>query len=88
MRDSVPDVALDKTQSELKESDEFDYEDEMATEGEFEEHMGEIHAAFEVYATSILLARMFDDNRLTLGEYLDMMEHVEDYERELEASLM
>lgn len=88
LQDRIPDEALDMTQSELKDADEFDYGEEMQTEEEFREHVGEMHEAFEVYAASILLARMFDDEHLTLREYLDLMDVVEEYEREMDATLL
>lgn len=88
IKDELPDEVLDKTQDELKESDEFDYDDEMVSEQEFRDHIGELHETFEVYATSILVSRMFDDGYITLGEYLDIMEYVEEYERDLDATLL
>jgi len=88
IQDRLPDDALDMTHSELKEYDEFDYDEEMQTEEEFREHVGEMHRAFEVYAASILLARMFDDEHLTLGEYLDLIDVVGEYESEMDATMM
>jgi len=84
----IPDRALDMTQSELQEDEEFNADEELATEEEFREHVGEMHEAFEVYATGVLLARMFDDEHLTLGEYLELVELVEEYERDLDATLL
>lgn len=88
IQDRIPDRALDMTKEELAEDDEFDADEHLETEEEFREHVGEMHAAFEVYAAGILLARMFDDGFITLGEYLELVEYVEEYERDLEATLI
>lgn len=88
LRDRIPDEALDMTQSELKESDEFDWDEEARTEQEFREHIGELHEMFEVYSAGILLARMFDDEHLTLGEYLELADYLEEYERDLSVDVL
>jgi hypothetical protein len=86
-RDQIPDEALDATEDELREIEGFPNE-ELKAEDEFREHIGEIHEAFEVYMGTILINRMFDDGYLTLGEYLDLMEYTEEYERDLETTLL
>jgi uncharacterized protein Yka (UPF0111/DUF47 family) len=88
LRERIPDDALEMTHAELKESDEVDWEDETTTEEEFREEVGEVHEAFEVYAGAILINKMFDDGFLTLGEYLELIEYVEEYERDLDATLL
>lgn len=88
-REDVPDEALEKTQSELQEGDsEFGVAEELVPEEEFEERVDSMHEAFEVYAASIVLARMFDDDKITLGEYLELVGYVEDYEQEMEPALL
>lgn len=87
LKERVPDEALDKTHDELREMEDFP-DEELATEEEFREHIGEVHEAFEVYMGTILLNRMFDDDHLTLGEYLDLMDVVEQYERDLDSTLL
>jgi len=87
LRDRVPDEALDATHDELLDMDDFP-DEELATEEEFREHIGEVHESFEVYMGSILINRMFDDGHITLGEYLDLMDYVQKYERGLDATLM
>jgi hypothetical protein len=83
----VPDEWLDKTQEELREMEDGP-DDELAAEDEFRDEVGDMHALFELYGAAVLFGRMFKDNKLTLGEYLDLVQHLEDYERDLDATLL
>lgn len=87
IRERIPDEALDKTHEEIREMEEFP-DEQLATEEEFREHVGDIHEAIEIYMGSIIINRMFDDNYLTLDEYLELMDYVQEYESDLDATLM
>jgi hypothetical protein len=87
VEERVPDEWLDKTQEELRAMEDGP-DDELAAEDEFRDEVGDMHALFELYGAAVLFGRMFEDNKLTLGEYLDLVQHLEDYERDLDATLL
>lgn len=88
LRDNIADEALEMTREELEEYDEFNVEDEFAFEDEFRERVGQIHELFEIHAANIVLGRMFDEGRLTLGDYLELVDHLAEYERDLDVSVL
>ncbi len=76
-----PEDYPDKTLSEMKNSgeyDEFDIEDR----DEFFEEVKEYRNTVEVIASSIMLARMVDDDYITFREYIRLTNYVEDFEVE------
>jgi hypothetical protein len=87
IEERVPDEWLDKTHDELLEMDEVD-DDEFAAEDEFRDEVGDMHALFELYGAAVMFGRMFEDNVITLGEYLDLTQHLEEYERDIDATLL
>jgi hypothetical protein len=87
VEERVPDEWLDKTQEELRAMEDGPH-DEFAAEEEFRDEVGDVHSLFEIYGAAVLFGRMFKDNKLTLGEYLDLVQHLEDYERDLDATLL
>ena len=83
----IPERALDMTKGEILADDGFDSEGVIVAEEEFKDHLGNMHEAFEVYAASVMLARMFDDEYITLGEYEELTDHLIEYEQELDVTL-
>jgi len=75
------------TNEGLEEAADFDYDENIQAEEEFREHIGDLHELFEVHAVMILIARMFDDNKITLGEYLELTDYCDEYLRECDANL-
>jgi len=88
IEDRIEDEYLDMTNEELEEADGFDYDENIAAEDEFREHIGDLHELFEIHAAMILVARMFDDNKITLGEYLELADYCDEYLRECGADVI
>lgn len=77
----------DKTIAELK-ADEDEEVDWAKAEDEFEGETEEFHRLAEVIYSAIILGEMFQQNYITLREYMALTEYLEDIERDLDISLI
>lgn len=78
----------DKTLTELQEDDEFDHEERIHTQEEVEEMRQEVFNVFEIRATGSMLARMVENDDITLKEYADLSDILMEYESDLDATLL
>ena len=84
--DEIP----DKTFSELMEDSEDDEDapDWVETQEEFEKEIEEFHTLAEVMYAAIVFGRMFEDDYITLREYMALTDYLEDIERDLDMYLV
>lgn len=76
-----PENYPDKTLSEMENSDEYD-EFDIDDRDEFFEEVEEYRNTMEIVASSIMLARMLEDDHITFREYIRLTNYVEDFEAE------
>jgi len=86
-KDDFTDAELDATHEELEEMG-SDVVEELVCGEEFEERRDEIHDLVEVQMGSAIINRMFGENDITFGQYLELIEIVEQYEQELERTVL
>jgi len=78
-----PENYPDKTLSEIEDSDEYDdFDVDVDDRDEFFEEVDEYRNSVEILASSIMLARMFEDDYITFREYIRLTNYVEDFEAE------
>jgi len=76
-----PENYPNKTLSEIEDSDEYD-EYDIDDRDEFFEEVDEYRNSVEILASSIMLARMLEDDYITFREYIRLTNYVEDFEAE------
>lgn len=79
-----PEDAPDKTIDELDEETQKELEDDETIKQE----MDDMQELFKVMSTVMMLAQMFMDGHITLREYVRLGMILEDYERELDVSIL
>ena len=76
-----PENYPDKTLTEIEGSNEYD-EFDIDDRDEFFEEVDEYRNSVEILASSIMLARMLEDDYITFREYIRLTNYVEDFEAE------
>lgn len=82
---NLPEEKRDKTFEELKEESDDDWE---STFEEYKEDCDDIRRLAEIHAAGRLLTEMFVDGEITLGEYWDLTDYLEEQEADLDRSIL
>lgn len=80
-----PDDFPDLTISEIKESDEYDTDD-LNLKRSVKDEVDDYTDAMMILAATTALSKMVEDDELTLRRYMELMEYLEEWERDLDHS--
>jgi len=75
----------DMTLEEVQESDEYDTED-MNLQEDISDELDDHMEAMVILAASNALAKMVEQNRITLRQYIELTDHLAEWERDLDES--